>query len=540
MTDIHDRPVGDDVPTTASGGRLTEMAKSLESRGVGVDPDGDGGVPHAGFRLAALLGALALLGWWRPWMLVVVVALFLMITLHELGHFLMAKRAGMKVTEFFIFFGPKVWSFKRGETEYGIKCIPIGAYVKIIGMHNLEEVDPADEERTYRQKGFWDRFAVAVAGSAMHFILAVVLIFIALAVVGQPAGTIDHRDQQKAWQIGSVTAGAAASQAGLQPGDKVVSIAGDPIGVFEDLPKVAERHEGSTVPLTFVRDGVEQTTQIPLQASYQWFVARVGPGTGPDQAGLEPGDQVVQLGDLDVTPLKELEPKLLALEGTTVPVTFVRSDDQGDALAPQTTDVRVENLVLEGRRIFLGVSQETSDPERVPPLTALVRAPRDFLDVTWFSVQSLGRFFTPSGISDYASQVGSSRDDAALANRTSMETSATFIERGTGVPSENRIMSIVGLVDTGSTVGEIDPSALITLFAMINVFIGVFNLFPMLPFDGGHVVIAVYEKIQEKRLNRRRYFTDVGKLLPVTYVVVILLGLLFFSSLWLDLTNPIT
>ena len=78
--------------------------------------------------------------------------ILLMIFLHELGHFLTAKRAGMKVTEFFLGFGPRIWSFRRGETEYGVKAHPAGAYVRIIGMNNLEEVDPADEARTYRQQ----------------------------------------------------------------------------------------------------------------------------------------------------------------------------------------------------------------------------------------------------------------------------------------------------------------------------------------------------------------------------------------------------
>ena len=92
----------------------------------------------------------------------------------------------MKVTEFFLVFGPKIWSIQRGETEYGIKCIPAGAYVKIIGMTNLEEVAPEDEARTYRQKSFGQRVSVAVAGSTMHFLLALVLIFVALVVIGQP------------------------------------------------------------------------------------------------------------------------------------------------------------------------------------------------------------------------------------------------------------------------------------------------------------------------------------------------------------------
>src|SRR2546421_10982618 len=85
----------------------------------------------------------------------VVIAIVVMIMLHELGHFATAKWAGMKVTEYFLGFGPRLWSIRRGETEYGVKAIPAGGYVKIIGMTNLEEVDPADEPRTYRQKPFW-------------------------------------------------------------------------------------------------------------------------------------------------------------------------------------------------------------------------------------------------------------------------------------------------------------------------------------------------------------------------------------------------
>ena len=91
----------------------------------------------------------------------------------------------------------------------------------------------------------------------------------------------------------------------------------------------------------------------------------------------------------------------------------------------------------------------------------------------------------------------------------------------------------------GAHSGEVDAGSLISLFALINIFIGVFNLVPLLPFDGGHVANAVYEKIQERRLHRKRYFTDVAKLLPLTYVVVLLLGMIFVSSLYLDIANPI-
>src|SRR5687768_6642913 len=113
------------------------------------DPEGRGNP----LRIAVLVGLLLLAGITGGWsILVMIAALIVMIFLHELGHYVTAKWAGMKVTEFFIGFGPRIWSFHRGETEYGIKALPLGAYVKIIGMHNLDEFDPADADRTYMAK----------------------------------------------------------------------------------------------------------------------------------------------------------------------------------------------------------------------------------------------------------------------------------------------------------------------------------------------------------------------------------------------------
>src|SRR5881394_4547801 len=100
-----------------------------------------------------------LIGW-----VIFLVALLFSVMLHETGHFVMAKRFGMKVTRYFVGFGPTLWSTRRGETEYGIKALPLGGFVKIIGMHSLETVDPADEQRAYRQKSYPRRLSVAFAG----------------------------------------------------------------------------------------------------------------------------------------------------------------------------------------------------------------------------------------------------------------------------------------------------------------------------------------------------------------------------------------
>src|SRR3954470_4283790 len=211
-----------------------KVAAGVSMKGVGVEEDGSG-TEHPGLRLAAMLAVLVALGVWNPWMLVVIVSILVMIFLHELGHYVMAKRAGMKVTEFFLGFGPRIWSTRRGETEYGIKAIPAGAYVKIIGMTNLDEVDPADEARTYRQKSFPQRVGVAVAGSTMHFILAIVLIFAALVAVGQPAGSLDPAVRESHWRISEVTRGSAAAQAVLHKGGRIAGVDGKALSSFSDL-----------------------------------------------------------------------------------------------------------------------------------------------------------------------------------------------------------------------------------------------------------------------------------------------------------------
>jgi len=147
----------------------------------------------------------------------VIVALFVMIMLHELGHFVVAKRSGMKVTEFFIGFGPRVWSVRKGETEYGLKAFPLGGYCRIIGMTNLEEVEPDDEQRAYRSKRFLPKLGVALAGSTMHFIIAFVLIFIVLAGSGDwfsdpHVNTVVHSVE------------GPSGQAAMHPGDTIVAI----------------------------------------------------------------------------------------------------------------------------------------------------------------------------------------------------------------------------------------------------------------------------------------------------------------------------
>ena len=148
-----------------------------------------------------------------------------MIFMHELGHYLTARWTGMKVTEFFIGFGPRLWSFRKGETEYGVKGIPAGAYVRIIGMNNLDPVDPDDEQRSYRVKSWPRKMLVVSAGSAMHFIMAIVL----LAVLAFFYGA---QNDDGAWQVSRTSQASAAAELGIEPGDVMLSVGGEEVTGF--------------------------------------------------------------------------------------------------------------------------------------------------------------------------------------------------------------------------------------------------------------------------------------------------------------------
>ncbi len=153
---------------------------------------------------------------------VVIASIVVIVMLHEFGHLLAAKHSGMKVTEYFVGFGPGIWSFRRGETEYGVKALPLGGYVKIPGMTNLEEVDPADEARIYRQQPFRSGPRVAVAGSAMHFLLASSCCLVPLDLRGR--ADLDQIEFQGLDPVGGRPG--PAQVAGIRPGDVIVSIDG--------------------------------------------------------------------------------------------------------------------------------------------------------------------------------------------------------------------------------------------------------------------------------------------------------------------------
>jgi membrane-associated protease RseP (regulator of RpoE activity) len=207
-----------------------------------------------GIAVAVLGIVLLLLARPSAWVTIsIIVGLVALIMLHEAGHCIMAKRAGMKVTEFFVGFGPRLWSFRSGETEYGVKAIPLGGYVRIIGMSNMEEIDPADEARTYRAGTTVNKLKVILAGVTVNLLLAYLLFFVVI---------VGHGEMKPSTGIDRLTEKSAALEAGIKSGDKIVAIDGTPIETWDQLGEAVRPNGGRELLVTVERNG--ETIDFPV------------------------------------------------------------------------------------------------------------------------------------------------------------------------------------------------------------------------------------------------------------------------------------
>jgi membrane-associated protease RseP (regulator of RpoE activity) len=192
---------------------------------------------------------------------VMIIGFILMIIIHEGGHYAAARAFGMKVTEFFVGFGPLLWSTKRGETEYGLKLIPLGGYVRIIGMNPFEDVDPDEEGRTYRQAPFWQKSIVILAGIASHFVVALALLWFVVVAWGTFA--IDAEGQVvRTTTISGVSEvlpdsdeATPAALSGAEVGDTIIAVDGTPIATWEEFTEFAQANGGNEVVITVNRGG---------------------------------------------------------------------------------------------------------------------------------------------------------------------------------------------------------------------------------------------------------------------------------------------
>ena len=387
-------------------------------------------------RLGIVVALLLLLGFAASWGVVAfVIALIVSIVLHELGHYLGARWGGMKVTEYFIGFGPRIWSTRRGETEYGLKALPLGAYVKVPGMSNLEEIPPEEEARTYRAQSYGRRVRMVFAGPAMNLLIALVL-FIGFFAFHDERIISDPR-----WPaIDAPGEGSPAAIAGLQAGDRILRMNGVDVTNFDTFRTTVRDLPGKTVPLDIERSGEPLELQVTL--------ADRNPGTG--ERGI---------GFLGVSP--------------AVDVTYVK-----------------RNM-----------------PE------AVQRSFTEFGTQVGGTVVGIGRIFSPAGLTKLWQTVTGERPDD---------------------PTQ-RASSIVGIVREGGRAADTGWIYFVGLLGAVNLALGLFNLLPLLPLDGGHIVIATYERLRSRK--GRVYRVDMAKVMPIFVVPLIILFTVVMGSFWLDITG---
>lgn len=190
--------------------------------------------------------------------------IFLVIT-HELGHFVAAKLAGVKATELFIGFGPRIWSFKRGETEYGIKWILVGGYVKILGMNPEEEVPPEDFPRSYKGVSRWRRFWIIFSGSLVHILLALIIMFFTISIIGYPDAERSSNTISEVGQyIDDTDVESPAYKAGLERGDTILAMDGQEMEDWDDVAEFISEHPDEEVTMLVERDGQEMMIDVRL------------------------------------------------------------------------------------------------------------------------------------------------------------------------------------------------------------------------------------------------------------------------------------
>jgi membrane-associated protease RseP (regulator of RpoE activity) len=366
--------------------------------------------------------------------------LTVIIAIHELGHFYFARRFAMKVTEYFVGFGPwKIWSRRKGELEYGVKPIFIGGYVKIAGMNPYEENPPEDAPRLYGAKPIWQRAITIFAGPGTHFVVAAVIFAIWLAIFGDPR----------------------------------------------------------TAPLTpLVIDQVELTLN--------------GDRSPAAAGGIEAGDRILVLGDVAEPTSTQLSEIVTAQveDRPGEPLTVV-VDRDGKRV---TLSVVPELAEVDGEtRGRMGVIVAPPDPEPAGIGAAIVGGVKEVGFAVKESFSQIGRVFGPEGVGRVFTLLFNDEerrpDDAA---------------------------SVVGISQqVGATSSAGDWSTILYLFGFVTVFVGLINLVPLPPFDGGHLLTLAIEKVRGKPVDMRT-------IIPVSAAVMAFFVMFVGATIVLDVTKPIT
>ena len=383
-----------------------------------------------------------------------VVALLLSVMIHEAGHYLTAKRFGMKVTEFFVGFGQKIWSTQRGETEFGVKAIPAGGYCRIAGMTPREELSEADADRAFVKAGVTQRLIVLGAGSFLHFVIGFMLLLALFSAIGVTSLTnqverVSDCIPQTATEVcSSKSTPSPAKNAGILAGDQIISINGVEYTEWAQAVRVIRSSAGKQLDITVNRNG--------------------------------------GLIDILVTPaFRDLDGEKIGVIGVINKVGTV-------TYAPIPAVIKAGSFTIE-------ILQNS--------LTALISLPSKIPDLINQTFGNEER--DPEGLVGVVGVARVSGETAETKALTSREKIATFV----------------------------------LIIASLNLFVGMFNLLPLLPLDGGHMAVAIADGVRNTRAKAKGLAKpapfDVERLTPITMVVFILMASLSLLLLTADILNPV-
>lgn len=475
--------------------------------------------------LACLIAAILALGILVSWSWAfIVLAIVFMIFMHELGHYLTAKLTGMKVVEFFIGFGPRIWSFRRKETTFGVKAIPAGAYVRIIGMNNLDFVPPGEEHLSYRVKSFPRKLLVVSAGSLMHFLMAIALLFAVLFFYGRPSN-----DGQ--WAVAAVSEQSAAAQLGMQNGDEILAVDGLEITSFQQFGEVVRARAGQEVEVAFAR-GDETTSGVVELGS------RLTEQGAQAIDGLLPLDRIVEVDGIAVGSWAEV---VAAVDGRIgQELEFVVATATSDELL--TVDQGIvrslppANIATSG---FFGVGPEFLHTRSSLNLfDSTTGAVSDFVAYTQAIVVGFADLVAGGGIQNFVTDTfGGNFSDTSAISSVAAEREALASPDGARSRDEQRLISIYGAARLGTQLTDQGLGAVLIFLAGLNISIGLLNLIPLPPLDGGHIAVAVYERLRS--IGGRRYQVDYAKVIPVAYGVFALLLGVGLLAVFRDIFDPI-